>query len=140
MPIKEMNEFVLPYFPANLALVKMANGKKYLFRSPAYQVTEGMRVLCKTRNGEQPGIVDSIVRVATQKELDFVLEVAGVSRLEPIIGIINYNYLKDTNTYYRGKGIHRKEEPVTTTNAKPGDPWIVVHMPSGTLSGDVCVN
>ena len=140
MPIKEMNEFTILSYPIILALVRMANGKKYLFRAPAYQVAEGTHVLCKTQNGEQPGTVVSLVRVATQKELDFVLEVGGISRLEPIIGIINYSYLTDTNTYYRGKGIPRKQEPVTTTNAKQGDPWIVVHMPSGTPSGDVCVN
>ena len=93
-----------------------------------------MRVLCKTQNGEQPGTVDSMVLVETQKELDFILEAAGISRLEPIIGIINYSYLTDQDTYYRGKGISKPKEPVTTTNAKPGDPWIVVHMPNGDIT------
>ena len=133
MPPKKMNEFTLPSFPATLALVKMANGKKYLFRSPAYQVVKGMHVLCKTQNGEQPGTVDSMVLVETQKELDFILETAGISRLEPIIGIINYSYLTDQDTYYRGKGISKPTEPVVATQTKPGDPWICVHMPSGEI-------
>lgn len=118
-------------FPICLALVKMENGRKYLFRAPLSGLDKGMRVVCKTVHGEQPGVVDSLVTVRGQEGLDFILEAAGVSRLEPIVGTVHVDYLPDKETYLRGKGIEKEALPVTTSSAKEGDPWITVHMPDG---------
>ena len=128
-----MNKVFAPLsFPVCLALVKMENGRKYLFRAPTSGLEKGMRVVCKTVHGEQPGVVDSLIIIRGQEALDFVLETAGVSRLEPIVGTVHVDYLPGTETYWRGKGIEKESLPVTTSSAKPGDPWITVHMPDGT--------
>lgn len=124
-------EFAPLSFPVSLALVKMENGRKYLFRAPKSGLEKGMQVVCKTVHGEQPGVVDSIVTVRSQNGLDFVLEAAGISRLEPVIGTVHVDYLPDKETYLRGKGIEKEALPVTTSSAKEGDPWITVHMPDG---------
>ena len=127
-----MKEYDQLSYPTCLALVKMANNSKYLFRAPVYVLRIGMSVVCKTVNGEQPGVVTSIVIVETPEELDFVLEAAHISRLEPVVGITNISYLNDQATYIRGKGIAQEPLPETISSAKEDDPWITVHMPDGT--------
>lgn len=122
--------------PVSLALVKMANGEKYLFSARTGQVAKGSRVLCRTRNGEQPGIVIAIVTVNDQEAVDFVMEVGRLERLEPIIAVMTPDYWSDAQTYWRGKGVEKPDEPVTITNVPTDAPYITVHLPSG----DICTN
>ena len=125
-------------FPVGLVLVTMANGRDYLFRVPLHGADEGChpgaRVLCQTRNGEQPGVISGYTAVPDSESLDFILRAAGVTRLEPLTAVLKPVPFDDSATYYRGKGV--RDLPVTTTNARPGDPYITVHLPNGT----VCVN
>ena len=121
-------------FPVTVALVKQANGNKYLFRVQNGQVDKGTHVLCKTAIGEQPGVVDSIVSCKNQEALDFLMDAARVKRLEPIVATASYYYMTDIDTYYAGKGVE-KNTPVSiqTENKKPKESWITVHMPNGDV-------
>lgn len=122
--------------PVDLVLVRQANGQKYLFSARTGQTAKGSHVLCRTRNGEQPGVVDAVVTVNNPDAIDFIMEAAHVERLEPVIAVMTPNYWSGAETYRRGKGVEKPDEPVTTTNVPPDAPYITVHLPSG----DICAN
>ena len=118
-------------FPVGLAQIRQTNGCNYLFRVPMDGLHKGDHVLCKTKKGEMPGVVDSITAIIpSQDVLDFILQLANVSRLEPVIGVTHVDYIKDRDTYYRGKGIETAENPKQKDEEKT--PWCVtVHLPDG---------
>ena len=117
-----MNKINVPLsFPLNLALVKQSNQGLYVFRIPYERIVKpGERVLCKTYQGEMPGVVDSVVEIGSQEALDFIMKALDVRRLEPVIArMTRYDY-DDTATYYAGRGLE-KEDPAGTC--------VTVHIP-----------
>ena len=117
-------------FPIGLAEV-LQNGTRYLFRVPVDGVKKGDHVMCKTKNGEMPGVVDSIIAIIPSQEvLDFILQLANVSRLEPVIGVTHVAYMDDRNTYYRGKGVPVPEKPKC---AGKSSQCVTVHLPNGDI-------
>ena len=76
-------------------------------------------------------MISGYTAVPDSESLDFILRAAGVTRLEPLTAVLKPVPFDDLSTYYIGKGA-RSDLPVTTTNARPGDPYITVHLPDGT--------
>ena len=117
-----MKKIAVPLsFPFQLALVKQSTPTLYVFRVPYERIVKpGDNVICKTCQGEMPGVVDSVIEIGSQVALDFVMKAINVRRLEPIIArMTRYDY-DDTATYYAGRGLEKED---------PGDTCITVHVP-----------
>lgn len=111
-------------FPLGLALVRQDNARFYMFRIPCARfVKPGDHVLCKTCQGEMPGVVDSTLMIDSQETLDFIMKAVGVMRLEPIIARMDRCDFDDDATFYQGQGLETATVPET---------WVTVQLPDGT--------
>jgi len=70
-----------------LAMVKLQNGKPYLFRAPRFSVAAGDRVVVDTRGGEETGVVlfEDTFREVNGKVMEIVSANNAVWPLMPIL-------------------------------------------------------
>lgn len=129
--MKDSQKFYTPIaFPIRMVLVEQANGQKYAFRVPeGLNPAVGQWVLCKTRNGTQPGkIASQTIVIPDEESFEFIISLIAVKKLEPIVAVLCPISAKDTATIVIGQGI---EHEVMTTPGVPSDePYVTVHMPS----------
>ena len=104
-------------FPIKLVLVKQNDNNLYLFRTPSWTLDKGDQVICKTKRGEQPGVVDSTGMVSSQESLDFIMKAARVNKLEPVLAKLQRTDYSDDKTYRIGRGLEC-EAPDTEASAE----------------------
>ena len=92
-------------FPIKLVLVRQNDNNLYMFRSPSWTLEKGDQVVCKTKRGEQPGVVDATGMINSQESLDFIMKAARVDKLEPVLAKLRREDFGDDQTYRMDKGL-----------------------------------
>ena len=92
-----------------LATVKMANGRKYLFRAPKFcsYLKEGDKVIVDTANGMQKGYITSTCSIdPSSEEFKMILDWSGASRntLKKVVGKVVVNELSYEDEEDKGNG------------------------------------